>query len=153
MKLLTDLFREKVSSNKDFRMKNETEQDIAYPTGFLAFDFLNGTVIHVKSETVDFTYNSVGIIDGSMVTVIGRSGCGKTTFILQAAAEIIKPYQTSCIYHDDIEGGIVQSRKEFLTSALSAVSNLCRSALSDISHLWFINVNTVSEPKKLRGSI
>lgn len=115
MKLLTDLFREKVSSNKDFRMKNETEQDVAYPTGFLAFDFLNGTVIHVKSETVDFTYNSVGIIDGSMVTVIGRSGCGKTTFILQAAAEIIKPYQTSCIYHDDIEGGIVQSRKEFLT--------------------------------------
>lgn len=115
MKLLTDLFREKVKSSKDFRMKNETEQDVAYPTGFLAFDFLNGTVTHVKSENMDFTYNSVGIIDGSMVTVIGRSGCGKTTFILQSAAEIIKPFQTSCIYHDDIEGGIVQSRKEYLT--------------------------------------
>lgn len=112
---LASLFREKVSSNKDYRMKNETEQDVAYPTGFLSFDFLNGTVIHVKSEDMDFTYNSVGIIDGSMVTVIGRSGCGKTTFILQSSAEIIRKFDTACIYHDDIEGGIVQSRKEQLT--------------------------------------
>lgn len=115
MKLLTDLFREKVGSLKDSRMKNETEQDVAYPTGFLSFDFLNGTVIHVKSDEMDFTYNSVGIIDGSMVTVIGRSGCGKTTFILQSAGDIIRPFENSCIYHDDIEGGIVQQRKELLT--------------------------------------
>ena len=114
--LLSSLFREKVSKDKDFRMKNETEQDVAYPTGFLSFDFLNGTVIHVKSKDKDFTYNSVGIIDGSMVTVIGRSGCGKTTFILQSSAEMIRPYDTACIYHDDIEGGIVQSRKEQLTN-------------------------------------
>ena len=115
MKLLTDLFREKVGSLKDSRMKNETEQDVAYPTGFLSFDFLNGTVIHVKSDEMDFTYNSVGIIDGSMVTVIGRSGCGKTTFILQSAGDIIRPFENSCIYHDDNEGGIVQQRKELLT--------------------------------------
>lgn len=115
MKLLSDLFREKVGALKDYRMKNETEQDVAYPTGFLSFDFLNGTVIHVKSDDMDFTYNSVGIIDGSMVTIIGRAGCGKTTFILQSAAEIIRPFENSCIYHDDIEGGIVQSRKELLT--------------------------------------
>lgn len=112
--LLSSLFREKVNSLKDFRMKNETEQNVAYPTGFLGFDFLNGTVVHVKSDNMDFTYNSVGIVDGSMVTVIGRSGCGKTTFIMQSASNIIEPFETSCIYHDDIEGGIVQSRKEML---------------------------------------
>jgi len=111
---LASAFRERVGSMKDSRMKNETERDIAYPTGFLGFDFLNGTVIHVKSDTMDFTYNSVGIVDGSMVTVIGRSGCGKTTFIMQSAAEIIRPFPTSCIYHDDIEGGIVESRKRLL---------------------------------------
>ena len=114
MTLLSQLFREKVSSFKDFRMKNETEYNIGYPTGFLGFDFLNGTVVHVKSKDMDFTYNSVGIVDGSMVTVIGRTGCGKTTFILQSASEIIRPFETSCIYHDDIEGGIVQTRKEML---------------------------------------
>lgn len=111
---LSSLFREKVSSLKDYRMKNEIEQNVSYPTGFLSFDFLNGTVIHVKSDDMDFTYNSVGIVDGSMVTVIGRTGCGKTTFIMQSAGEIIRPFETACIYHDDIEGGIVQSRKEML---------------------------------------
>lgn len=112
---LAERFREKVKTVKDYRMKFEAEQDVMYPTGFLGFDYLNGTTVHVKSDTMDFTYNSIGIIDGSMVSVIGRTGCGKTTFILQAAAEIIRPYSTACIYHDDVEGGIVQSRKEILT--------------------------------------
>ena len=111
---LATLFRQKVNSLKDYRMKNEIEQNVSYPTGFLGFDYLNGTVIHVKSDDMDFTYNSVGIVDGSMVTVIGRTGCGKTTWIMQSAGEIIRPFPTSCIYHDDIEGGIVQSRKEML---------------------------------------
>ena len=111
---LATLFRQKVNSLKDYRMKNEIEQNVSYPTGFLGFDYLNGTVIHVKSDDMDFTYNSVGIVDGSMVTVIGRTGCGKTTFIMQSAGEIIRPFPTSCIYHDDVEGGIVQSRKEML---------------------------------------
>lgn len=115
MALLSALFREAVAKDKDPRMKNEVEQDVAYPTGFLGFDYLNGTVIHVKSDNMDFTYNSLGIIDGSMVTVIGRSGCGKTTWIMQSASEIIKPFKTSCLYHDDIEGGIANSRKELLT--------------------------------------
>lgn len=115
MALLSALFREKVGKSKDYRMSNEVEQDVAYPTGFLGFDFLNGTVVHVKSDTMDFTYNSLGIVDGSMVTVIGRSGCGKTTWIMQAGSEIIRPFKTACMYHDDIEGGIVQARKEALT--------------------------------------
>ena len=115
MGILTTLFREKVSSKKDARLKTEAEHDVAYATGFLSFDFMNGTVVHVKTpEGKRFQYNSVGIVDGSIVMVIGRSGCGKTTFIMQSAGEIIKPFETSCIFHDDIEGGITQNRKEQL---------------------------------------
>lgn len=114
MSLLATQFRKAVSKNKDFRMKNETEHDVSYPTGFLSFDFMNGTVVHVKDKEKKFQYNSIGIVDGSMVTVIGRSGCGKTTWIMQTAGNIVRKYPTSCIYHDDIEGGIVQSRKEML---------------------------------------
>ena len=112
---LASLFREKVAKSKDPRMYTEVEQNVAYPTGFLGFDFLNGTTVHVKSDKMDFTYNSLGIIDGSMVTVIGRSGCGKTTWIMQAGSEIIRPFKTACMYHDDIEGGISEARKEMLT--------------------------------------
>ena len=113
--MLSTLFREKVSKLKDYRMKTETEFDVGYSTGFLNFDFKNGTVIHVKTEDKDFKYYSIGITDGSMVMVIGRSGCGKTTFILQAAANIIRPFKTSCIFFDEIEAGATTARKEMLT--------------------------------------
>src|SRR5699024_10617569 len=66
-------------------------------------------------EGKKYQYNSIGIVDGSMVMVIGRSGCGKTTFIMQSAANIVKQFKSSCKFHDDIEGGITKSRKEKLT--------------------------------------
>lgn len=82
---LANLFRNKVKSNV------EAEPDVAYPTGFLTFDYLNGCVVHVESDGMDFTYDSVGIIDGSMVYAIGRAGCGKTTLLLQWAGNIVRP--------------------------------------------------------------
>ena len=108
--MLSTLFREKVSKNKDVRLSQEALPDHAYPTGFLAFDFMNGSSVHVKKDDMDFTYNSVGIVDGSLVTVIGRSGCGKTTWCVQSAGNIVRPYPSSCIYMDSLEGGIVETR-------------------------------------------
>ena len=108
--LLSNLFRDKVSKDKDPRMFQESLPDFAYPTGFLTFDFMNGTTVHVKNDKMDFTYNSVGIIDGSLVTVIGRSGCGKTTWCVQSAGNIVRPFENSCIYMDSLEGGIVETR-------------------------------------------
>lgn len=113
--ILASRFRESVSKIKDYRMKTEAEFNVGYPTGFLNFDFRNGVVVHVKSEVHDFKYYSVGIPDGSMVMVIGRSGSGKTTLCIQSAANIVRKYQTSCIFHDDIEAGVTQTRIEQLT--------------------------------------
>ena len=115
MSLLAKNFREKVSKSKDYKMKVETEFSVGYSTGFLGFDFTNGTVVHTESDNNKFEYYSVGIVDGSMNMVIGRSGCGKTTWCTQSAANIIRPFKTSCIFHDDIEGGIIKSRTEMLT--------------------------------------
>lgn len=115
MSILADRFRESVSNLKDVRMKTEAEFSVGYSTGFLNFDFKNGTVVHVKNETKDFKYYSIGISDGAMVMIIGRSGCGKTTWAMQTAANIVRPFKTSCVFHDDIEGGITTARKETLT--------------------------------------
>lgn len=112
---LSKLFRDTVSKHKDSRVKEESSASIAYPTGFLNFDFMNGTVVHVKSEQRNFNYYSVGIQDGCLVMVIGRSGCGKTTWTVQTAANIVRPFRTACIFHDDIEGGLTEYRKEVLT--------------------------------------
>lgn len=107
---LSSLFREKVSKIKDPRMNRETAPDYQYPTGFLTFDYMNGVVVHVKKDDMQFTYNSIGIVDGSLAMVIGRSGCGKTTWCVQTAGNIIRPFEQSAVYMDSLEGGIVDTR-------------------------------------------
>ena len=102
--LLVNMFREKVSKMKDSRM-DEGQVSVGYSTGYLNFDFINGTIVYAKKDNVQLKYYSVGITDGSMVMVIGRAGCGKTTWVMEAAGNIIRPFKTSCIFHDDIEGG------------------------------------------------
>ena len=114
MGLLPDRFRAQMAKTKDPRME-EAVADVLYPTGFLPFDFLNGYRVHVKSETEDFWYNSVGIVDGSSTTVCGRSGAGKTTVALQMAANIVRPFPEATIFFDDIEGGSNATRRELLT--------------------------------------
>ena len=115
MGMLSTLFRETVSKHKDSRMKEESSSGVGYSTGFLNFDFMNGTVVHVKSDTRDMKYYSVGIQDGCLVMLIGRSGCGKTTFAIQTASNIVREFPTACIFHDDIEGGLTEYRKELLS--------------------------------------
>lgn len=112
---LMKAFRDKASKSKDYGMFNEGECSVAYSTGFLGLDFLNGTVIHVKSDKHNFTYNSVGIVDGCATTAIGRPGSGKTTLLIQVAANIVRPFKTAAIYYDDIEGGSTDRRREILT--------------------------------------
>lgn len=109
--LLIERYRQTVSKEKDKRLSEEAGSDVAYSSGFLAFDFLNGTTVHVKNENKDYKYYSCGIADGSIVMVIGRSSCGKTTFVEQMAANIVRPFPNGIIYEDNIEGGIIESRR------------------------------------------
>ena len=114
MGLLADRFRAQMAKTKDPRME-EANADVLYPTGFLPFAFLNGYRVHVKSDTQDFWYNAVGIVDGSSVSLAGRSGSGKTTAAIQMAANIVRPFPEATIFFDDIEGGSNATRRELLT--------------------------------------
>ncbi len=112
---LADRFRDTVSKMKDYKMKQEAQVTVQYPTGFLNFDFMNGSIVNIKTEDNTLTnYYSVGIADGSMCMFIGRSGCGKTTLAMQIGGNIANQYKTSVVFHDDIEGGISSSRKQLL---------------------------------------
>jgi RecA/RadA recombinase len=114
MGLTMDRFDAVVAKSKDPRMTQKAQFNVRYPTGFLNFDFLNGTVVHVKDRKTQKEigkYNSIGILDGSIVFFVGRSGCGKTTLALQMAANIIRPFPNGEIYHEDIEGGVADERK------------------------------------------
>ena len=111
-------FKSKISKDKTKGINASAEFDVMYSTGFLAIDYLNGTVVHVSSEDRSFTYNSVGIVDGSTNTIIGRSGSGKSTLLMQIAGNIVRPFiekgMPTALFIDDIEGSLPQSRKAFL---------------------------------------
>ena len=115
MSLLAQEFRLQASKSKDARMKEEATSPVGYSTGFLLFDFKNGTMVHGMKDNQPIEYHSIGIRDGSLVMIIGRSGCGKTTWTLQTAGNIIRPFKSGMIFHDDIEGGIIEERKQQLT--------------------------------------
>lgn len=107
-------FRSKVSKMKVAGINNVAEFDVMYPTGFLGLDYLNGTKVYVDSPDRKFSYNSIGILDGSTNTIIGRSNSGKSSLLIQICANIIRPFPNAKLFIDDIEGSLPMSRKEFL---------------------------------------
>lgn len=78
---------------------------IAYPTGYPFIDYANGQTVQVlgKNDEIIEEYDSVGMVGGTMVTVLADSGLGKSTFVQQAAIEIIRPFENSFVIHEDIE--------------------------------------------------
>ena len=109
---LMDEFRKRAAKAKI--KDNQEEFEVMYPTGFAALDYLNGTMIHVKSDKINTSYRSIGIVDGSSNMFIGRSGCGKSTLVFQIIGNIARQFKDAEIYIDDIEGSLPMSRKEFL---------------------------------------
>lgn len=118
MSLLMSNFRKEMSKSKDSGAKSSAEFDIMYSTGFLAIDYLNGTVVHVNGNDKNFSYNACGIVDGSTNTIIGRSGSGKSTLLMQIAGNIVRPFVDkglpTALFIDDLEGSLPYARKEFL---------------------------------------
>ena len=120
MPSLMENFKNKIKSVKEFGIDSEAEFDVLYSTGFQSIDFLNGTIIHVedKANNRNFSYNSVGLVDGSTNAIIGRSGSGKSTLAFQIAGNIVRPFiqqgLDADVFIDDIEGSLPESRKFFL---------------------------------------
>lgn len=112
MTLLAQAFRAQAMKTKDISIINEQQHSVAYSTGFLPIDFLNGYILNIK----DRKYYQVGIIDGSINAIIARSGAGKSTICLQWAGNIIRPFRTSCVFMDNAEGGMLLSRARQLAN-------------------------------------
>jgi RecA/RadA recombinase len=115
MGLLADRFRAQMQKTKNPKME-EASADVLYSTGFLPLDYLNGVRVRVnKPNGESYTYDSIGLVDGSANSFIGRSGSGKTTIAIQAAANIIRPFPNAVLFFDDIEASSNLSRRELLT--------------------------------------
>jgi RecA/RadA recombinase len=102
-----------LDKTKDYSMNNDAEFDVQYPTGFLPFDYKGcGRIINVTfPDGRKAQYDSIGIVDGAMYMIIGRSGCGKSTYAIQISANIIRRFTNGLMFVDVTEAtGMMKDR-------------------------------------------
>lgn len=92
---------------------------ISYPTGFLPFDFKNGYNVKVMNDDEEILeqYPSIGIRGGTFVTIIGKTGTAKTTFVLQTAFSMVADYENAFIQYYDLEQVMSPTRFKQITGA------------------------------------
>ena len=101
MTMLATVFREKIKETKDLATMSEMTYSVSYPTGFLPLDLITGYVQEINGQY----HFELGISDGSINTLIGNSGTGKTSLLVSIACSIIKPFKTSAIFFEQAEVG------------------------------------------------
>ena len=102
MTMLATLFREKMKETKDYTKSAEMTFSVSYGTGFLPLDYALG---YVQETTDDVCTYELGLSDGSINTLIGNSGTGKTSLLVAIACNIAKRFNTSAIFMDQAEVG------------------------------------------------
>ena len=113
MSFFVNAFRDLVSKDKDFANRKEAVPDILYSTGFPNLDATNGYIADaLDPETKQkYQYYNMGICDGSINLIIARSGSGKSTYCVQAGANIVRPFENGSIFEENIEGGMTTQRR------------------------------------------
>lgn len=105
--LLTSAIREAFAGDKDKSLSEEANTSFTHDTGIKILDYKLGKRVYPKDHE---SYIATGIDTGNYIMMIGASGSGKTTAALQMAINIVKPYELSQIFHDDIEQATNDSR-------------------------------------------
>lgn len=85
-----------------------------HKTGFPLFDYYFGSVVNIHNELGEIIRQEpmIGQAAGTFNMVLANSGAGKTTVVVQIAANIIRPYKNATIHHYDSEQRFDISRGE-----------------------------------------
>ena len=102
-----------------------TSNTVSYfhKTGYPLFDFYFGSVVNIHNELGEIIAQEprIGQAAGTFNMVVGKSGTGKTTLVVQLSANIIRQYPNATIHHYDCEQRFGISRGE----------NIARLPISD----------------------
>ena len=103
MSLGLEMFKATRDANKQH--DSVTSTPVAYPTGFMPLDYMSGQRVKVfdENDNISEEYDSVGLVEGTMITIISDPGLGKTTLCQQMAVEIVSCFDNSFVSHEDIE--------------------------------------------------
>jgi KaiC/GvpD/RAD55 family RecA-like ATPase len=90
----------------------KTQTAISYPTGFINLDYRNGYMVQVRDmyDQLVKEYASTGLVGGSFITIVGKSGTAKTTAAVQWASNIVRPFDSSFVLHFDLEQALTYTR-------------------------------------------
>ena len=67
-------------------------------------------------ENIIGNHDAIGVVGGSFITLIGKSGTAKTAMACKMAANIVKPYKNGLVIHFDLEGAMTLTRYRNLTN-------------------------------------
>lgn len=90
---------------------------VTYDTGLDLLNYRLGYRLVSKDmdENILSTHDAVGVVGGSFVTIIGKSGTAKTAMACKMASHIVKPFKNGMIVHYDLEGALNVTRYKNLT--------------------------------------
>ena len=106
MSFLLNAYRNEIKGRDDIK---ESRVTVSFQSGFDLLDYRNGKIVYA-GQNDESSYYSLGFDEGKYVLVIGASGTGKSTWVMQAAANIVAPYENGSIFHDDIENATTETR-------------------------------------------
>ena len=145
------LMQEMAKKYKDPSLAQELTFPVSYPTSILPLDFMNGvrSTVTELNRDISYTYDSIGLEEGSIVMLVGKPGCGKTSLAIQAATSIAKRFNESIILHEDAEGGTSLTRIQTLSgwSTRQLVSQYSPRGAGITSDSFFERVNKFCEQK------
>lgn len=112
---LLSKLREKTKKKGTFL---STQSPVAYSCGFPTLDYRNGCLVESRDddEVVIDERESVGIVGGSFITTVGKSGVAKTTLMIQTGANIVRKFQNGLLVIYDLEQSLTMTRIKNITS-------------------------------------
>lgn len=130
---------------------------VCYSTGVPTLDYQLGYTLVSRDEndTIIGTHDSLGVVGGSFITIIGKSGTAKTALACKMAAEIVKPFKSGFVNHYDLEQALNPTRIMNLTGLTTKeymdhyVLKSSRSYIEDIFDSIMEIANEKQKNKKL----
>lgn len=130
---------------------------VCYSTGIPTLDYQLGYTIVSKDNNgvITGTHDCLGLVGGSFVTIIGKSGTAKTAAACKMGAEIVKPFKSGFVCHYDLEQALNPTRVMNITGLTNEeymdhyVLKSSRSYIEDIFDAIMDIANEKQKNKKM----
>lgn len=115
---MDNLLLQRLRENDQDNLFEQSNSLVPYKTGLDLLDYRLGYKLVAKDmdENIIGNHDAIGVVGGSFITLIGKSGTAKTAMACKMAANIVKPYKNGFVIHFDLEGAMTLTRYRNLTN-------------------------------------